>query len=113
MAEFRQEPPANSARRDRRLEIADDGNRAEFALALGHGGEDRGAFGAIRGAIGGVFDIAAVNDCAVVREQRGADEEFGVGRVGTLTSLEGRIKQLRLGRRERFFSTAGIDRCKK
>ena len=53
VAEFGEHLPADAARRDRRFEVADDGNRAEFALTLSNGCKDRGAFGAIGGAVRG------------------------------------------------------------
>ena len=93
--EFGKNLAADAARRDGRLEIADNGDRAEFAFALGDGCEDRGAFGAIGGAVGRVLDVAAVNDGAVIGQQSGADLEFGVGRVSALTGLKGCIEQFR------------------
>ena len=61
-----------------------DRHRHDFPLALGHCRENRGALGAVRHSVRGVFHVAAGEDAAVIRQQRRADLEAGIGRVGVL-----------------------------
>jgi hypothetical protein len=48
----------------------------------GDGGGDGGLLGAGGEAVGGVFDVAAGDDVAVLEEEGGADAEVAVGGVG-------------------------------
>ena len=56
--------------------VGDDDDARERPVAFGHRLENRDALGAHRQAVGGVLDVAAGDDSAVGRFQRGADLEL-------------------------------------
>src|SRR5580704_16749876 len=68
LAEFRKDLATDAARRDGRVEIADNSDSAEFPVAGGDRREDRRPLRAIGGAIACVLDVAALYDRAVIGE---------------------------------------------
>lgn len=60
----------------------------------GDGGGDGGLLGAGGEAVGGVFDVAAGDDAAVLEEEGGADAEVAVRRVSVLRYGEGALVEV-------------------
>jgi hypothetical protein len=72
----------------------DDGAEAYGGPVEGDGGGDGGLLGAGGEAVGGVFDVAAGDDVAVVEEERGADAEVAVGGVGVVGDRDGALAKV-------------------
>ena len=51
-------------------------------MSVIHRLEERGALGAVGGAIGGIFDVAALVNGAVGAQQRRPDLVAGIGHIG-------------------------------
>ncbi len=92
-AELGQRFAAEAARRCRRLGVGDYGHGVEAASSGGHRGSDRRALGAERQSERPIFDVAADEDTAVLREQGGADLEAGKRRIGLSTGGSCRLDQ--------------------
>lgn len=74
-----------------------DGDGVDFAEAEGDGVVDGGAFGADRGAVGGILDIGAGvhgGRRVVGHDKSGTDRKVGIRGVGVLCSGAGGLDQL-------------------
>jgi hypothetical protein len=79
------------------VEIGDgDGAEADLRAVVGDGAGDGCLLGAAGEAEGGVFDVAAGDGCAVGEEERGADAEVRVGRVGVCGDGGGEVAEVLL-----------------
>ena len=84
---------ARAARRARQLAVCDDGECRKASDARSDGAEDGGALGAVRQAVGGVFDVAAREDAPVGRERRRADGKARIRRVGMGARFLGKLDE--------------------
>lgn len=89
-AELVEDLPAGAARsrrfRCRRINRYSD----QFTVASGNRVEDGGALRTVGQAIGGILNIAAGEDLSRCRQDRGADSELRIGRVGRFPGPTGR-----------------------
>ena len=76
--------------------MIDHRHRYNFRLpcAGGDGGKDGVALGADGQAIGGVFDVAAGENAAILQQDGGADMEMGIRRIGVFHSGAGQAEEL-------------------
>ena len=94
-AEFPQDLPACAARRHRQRGIGDDRQARERTVTVGQGLEHRHPLGTDGEAVGGVLDVAAGDDGAVGRLERGADLDIGECRVRALPRHSGAARVTR------------------
>ena len=79
---------------DHAVLAAADGDGGEIPVAVVHSLEEGGALGAVGGAVGRIFDVAALVDRAIGTEQGGADLVAGVGGIRVGHGLLGQSNQL-------------------
>ena len=103
IAKFPHDLPAYAARGktagDHTVLAAADSNGGEIPVAVVDGFENGGALGAVGGAKGGVFNVAALVNCAVGTQKRSADLVAGVGGIGPEHGLLGQFNKLFGGHR--------------
>lgn len=77
------------------IEVDDeDGAEADVGPMEGNGCRNGGLLGAGGKAVGGVLDVAAGDDVAVVEEERCADAEVAVGGVGVIGDSNGSLAEV-------------------
>ncbi len=98
LAEFLHDLTAHTAGRkksgDHPVLAAAHGDGGEVPMAVVHGLEDSGTFGADGRTEGGVFDVAALIHGAVGTQKGGTHLIVGIGSVGVGHGLTGKLHQL-------------------